>query len=61
MTRIDLQIAGYLASSAIVIGVGVLLILAGMFAPAPVRNTLALLILGGLITWGGAKLYLKAF
>jgi hypothetical protein len=61
MTRIDLQIAGYLASSAIVAGIGLLLMFTGVFAPAPVRYTLALLILGSLFLTGGAKLYLKAF
>lgn len=60
MTRIDIQLASYLASGAIVIGVGVLLILAGAFASAPVWSPLAF-ILGGLFLTGGAKLYLKAF
>lgn len=60
MTRIDLQIAGYLASSAIVAGIGVFLILAGAFASVPVWSPLAL-ILGGLFLTSGAKLYFRAF
>ena len=60
MTRMDMQIAGYLTSSAIVVGVGVLLILAGAFASAPVWSPLAF-ILGGLFLTAGTKLYLRAF